>query len=49
MMFSTKSMNFQMTFIHCSSCGAVVGTMDYYNIGQQIKDLAKALNVRIPE
>lgn len=41
--------NFVLTFVHCSSCGAIVGVMDYYNIGQQIRELAKALNVRISE
>jgi transcription elongation factor Elf1 len=38
--------NFELTFVHCSSCGAVVGVMDFYNIGQKIKDLAKALRVK---
>jgi ribosomal protein S27AE len=41
--------NFLLNFIHCSSCGAVVGVMDFHNIGEQIKDLARALGVKIPE
>jgi uncharacterized Zn finger protein len=38
---------FKLSFIQCSSCGAVVGVLDYYNIGQLIHDLAKKLRVNI--
>jgi hypothetical protein len=46
---SPEGSNFNLTFVHCSSCGAVVGVTDFYNTGQQIKALAKALGVKIPE
>lgn len=46
---SPEGSNFNLTFVHCSSCGAVVGVTDFYNTGQQIKALAKALGAKIPE
>lgn len=39
----TKS-NFKLMFVQCSSCGAVVGIMDYYNIGQRINELEKKID-----
>ena len=33
--------------IHCSSCGAVVGTQEYYNIGTLLTNLAKKLNITL--
>jgi len=39
--------NFKMFFVQCSSCGGVVGVMDFYNIGQLVHDLAKGLGVKI--
>jgi hypothetical protein len=40
---SPRGANFKVTFIQCASCGGVVGVMDYYNIGQDIHDLAREL------
>ena len=39
--------NFKFMFIQCSSCGGVVGVVDYYNIGQVLKKIAKKLGVSI--
>jgi hypothetical protein len=46
--------NFKPQFVQCASCGAVVGAMDYYNIGslihqqnEAIKKIASALNVYV--
>lgn len=36
---------FKVTFIQCSSCGGVVGVLDYYNIGQVLKGIAKKLGI----
>jgi hypothetical protein len=33
-------------FVQCSSCGGVVGIMDYYNTALTIDKLAKKLGVR---
>jgi predicted nucleic-acid-binding Zn-ribbon protein len=40
---SPTGSNFKLMFIQCSSCGGVVGVMDFYNIGQSLHDLAKKL------
>ncbi len=39
--------NFKYNAIQCDMCGAVVGIVDYDNIGQMIEDLAKKLGVRL--
>lgn len=39
--------NFKVNFVQCSSCGGVVGVMEYYSTGGLIKDLAKKLNVSL--
>lgn len=31
--------NFKFMFVQCVSCGAVVGVMDYYNIGAKLKTI----------
>lgn len=36
---------FRIMSIQCSSCGCVVGTHEYYNIGETIHKLAKKLGV----
>jgi translation initiation factor 2 beta subunit (eIF-2beta)/eIF-5 len=36
--------NFRLMYIQCSSCGAVVGVMDYYNIGSKLEELKKKIN-----
>lgn len=30
---------FKLNFIQCAACGAVVGVMDYYNIGIRLKEI----------
>jgi len=41
---SPSKSNYKLTFVQCSSCGAVVGVMDYYNIGSRISDLEKKVD-----
>lgn len=36
---SPSKSNFKLLFVQCSSCGSVVGTMDYLNIGTLVKEL----------
>jgi uncharacterized Zn finger protein len=45
---------YKLMFVQCSSCGSVVGVMDYFNIGtlikqqnEAIKKIAGALNIRV--
>ena len=40
-----KNSNFKLLFIRCSSCGTVVGVLDYYNIGALLEKLADKLGV----
>jgi uncharacterized Zn finger protein len=44
---SPMGSNFRIMFVQCSNCGGVVGTMDYFNIGQLIHDLAKKLSLKL--
>lgn len=44
---SPKGSDFKLTFIQCSSCGAVVGVMDYYNIGNIVNQIAEKLGITI--
>ena len=39
-----RGSNFKLLFVQCSSCGAVVGVMDYYNIGAKIKEVENKLD-----
>lgn len=34
---------FRMMMVECSSCGAAIGVVDYYNVGQLLKEQNKAL------
>jgi predicted nucleic-acid-binding Zn-ribbon protein len=36
--------NFKLLFVQCSSCGTVVGTMDYYNIGARLSEIEKKID-----
>ncbi|MDT5121819.1 MAG: hypothetical protein QOC96_1301 [Acidobacteriota bacterium] len=38
---------YKVNFVQCSSCGAVVGVMDYFNIGVLLRKLARALNINL--
>ncbi len=35
--------NFKLIFVQCSSCGAVVGVLDFFNIGNIIQQHSVAL------
>ena len=37
--------NFKFNFVQCTSCGGVVGVLDYWNIGELIHQLAEQLKV----
>ena len=37
--------NFKFNFIQCTSCGGVIGVLDYFNIGELIHQLAEELKV----
>lgn len=39
--------NFKLIFIRCSSCGTVVGTMDYYNIGSMLEKIGDKLGINL--
>jgi predicted Zn finger-like uncharacterized protein len=42
--FETPSgSRYKLQFVKCSSCGTVVGVLDYYNIGALLFALAKKL------
>jgi hypothetical protein len=45
--FEPNGSAFRLMAVACSTCGAVVGVMDYWNIGAQLKKLASRLNVSI--
>lgn len=38
--------DFTLMFVQCSSCGGVVGVMDYLNIGYFVEKIAKKLDVK---
>lgn len=42
---SPRNSNFKFIFVQCASCGAVVGAMDYFNIGTMLQALATKLNL----
>jgi len=37
----------KMQFIQCASCGAVVGTTDYYNVPLMLKELAEKMGFNL--
>jgi len=39
-----KNSNYELLFVRCSSCGCIVGTMDYYNIGARLNELEKKID-----
>ena len=41
---SPAKSNFKLMFVQCSKCGAVVGVMDYYNIGSVIKKVEEKID-----
>jgi len=36
---------YKVMFIQCSSCGGVVGVMDYFNIGTLLQKILKKLGI----
>lgn len=44
---SPRKSNYKLQFIHCASCGCVVGTQEYYNIGAVLQTFAKKLGVSL--
>ena len=42
---SPSKSNYKLMFIQCSSCGGVVGVMDYFNIGDFVVKIAKKLGI----
>jgi len=38
---------YKFNFIQCASCGAVVGVVDYYNIGAVLEKIGKKIGVDI--
>ena len=36
---SPKGSNYKLMFVQCTSCGGVIGVMEYYNIGAKIEEL----------
>ena len=37
--------NYELIFVRCTSCKAVVGVIDFYNVGALIKKLATKLKI----
>lgn len=49
-----RDSNYKLNFVQCASCGAVVGVLDYFNIGAKIakqdealKKIARALKITV--
>ena len=40
---SPRNSPFKLTFVQCASCGGVIGVMDFYNIGNELQDIKKAI------
>lgn len=43
--FEPLRSTFRLLCINCAQCGAVVSVMDFYNMGQMVRDLGKKLGV----
>ena len=46
---SPAGSRFKLNFIQCSSCGGVVGVMDFHNIGDRLTELGKKLGVTLSQ
>ncbi|RYZ94261.1 MAG: hypothetical protein EOO68_20595 [Moraxellaceae bacterium] len=44
---NVKDSKFKIMFIQCTSCGAVVGTTDFYNIPNLLEKIAKKLGFNL--
>jgi len=40
---------FKLIFVQCSSCGGVVGVIDFYNIGDRLTELGRKLGVTLSD
>lgn len=40
--FEPHGSSYKLSAIQCRTCGAIVGVMDYFNIGNLVHQLAKA-------
>ena len=40
-----KDSNFKLMYVRCYSCKTLVSVLDFFNLGTQIKKLAKGLNI----
>lgn len=45
-MMEPRHSRFKLAAIHCGSCGAVHGFMDYHNIGHYVTKIAEKLGIR---
>lgn len=45
--YGPSSSNFKINLVQCASCGAVVGALEYYNVGVLVKKLAEKLGFDI--
>ncbi len=43
--YTPTSSKFKFQFVQCSSCGGVVGAMDFMNVGAMLEDQNVALKV----
>ena len=42
-----KKSLYKLIFIQCGKCGAVVGVLDYINVGSAVLQIAKALKIKL--
>jgi len=40
-----KGLDFRHNFVQCAQCGAVVGILDYYNLGNILRKIADKLGI----
>lgn len=45
-MTEPRNSRFKLLAVHCGSCGAVLGFMDYHNIGHFVAKIAEKLGIR---
>ena len=45
--FSPSRGKFKLTAVHCSTCGAIVGVLDYYNLGNLLVTIGKKLGLNL--
>lgn len=43
--FEPEGSRYKLTSVNCAKCGGVVGVLDYYNTGQQLQEIKKALGI----